>query len=136
MTEKSKELVDWIKDRILDVERSCQFMVDDDVKDKYISMMSKCDEAIKFLDSLPEIESRLCKGGYIQDDNGTPCCDGDMVRFVTNSDYEGYGYLKWNRNEKRFLIEEIVDKYSIGCDFVMFGLKQFRKVEPGLKGTE
>jgi hypothetical protein len=55
-------------------------------------------KAMKFLDSLPQIEQHLCFGGYIQDSNGTPCCDGDRVRF----EFEDGGYEEnWkNRYEK------------------------------------
>ena len=98
MKQKTKEIVKWIKDRVFDVEQNCQFKIDDN--DKYISIMSKCDEAIKFLDSLPDIESHLCKGGYIQDRNGTPCCNNDEVLF------EGFmvrnkGILKWDSTNAR-----------------------------------
>lgn len=74
MKRETKELIDWIKKQIslagtivTDVSQPC--------------WQQDRDEAIKFLDSLPEIESHLCRGGYIQDKNGTPCCDGDKVRF-------------------------------------------------------
>lgn len=62
-------------------------------------------EAINFLNSLPEIESHLCGGGYIQDRNGTPCCDGDEV--IISEDNETFtesevgtlkGMLQWDKD--------------------------------------
>lgn len=50
-----------------------------------------------FLESIPEIESHLCRGGYIQDKNGTPCCDGDKVKRNGN-EYRLY----WSIKECRF----------------------------------
>ena len=62
MKQETKELIDWIKKQIslagtivTDVSQPC--------------WQQDLDKAIKFLDSLPEIESHLCRGGYIKDKN-------------------------------------------------------------------
>ena len=78
MKQETKELVGWIKNRLkmrlLDIKENQSQSNYEECKKNY-------DKAIIFLDSLPEIESHLCNGGYIQDRNGTPCCHGDKVRF-------------------------------------------------------
>lgn len=58
--------------------------------------IDNCEGSIKFLKSLPEIESHLCRGGYIQDKNGTPCCEGDLIKATADADgYEVQGFLTW-----------------------------------------
>lgn len=93
MKQETKELIEWIKKQIslagtivTDVSQSC--------------WQQDRDKAIKFLDSLPEIESHLCRGGYIQDVNGTPCCDGDKVVYK-NREYT----LQWSRPCSRFFLK-------------------------------
>ena len=65
-------------------------------------------KAMNFLDSLPQIESHLYNGGYIQDKNGTPCCDGDEVVFTYCADCinvpKKKGQLKWSIVYKQFVI--------------------------------
>ena len=56
-----------------------------------------------FLISIPEIESHLCLGGYIQDKNGTPCCDGDKVKFQYDEGFYN-GTLTFNFTFKCFTI--------------------------------
>lgn len=63
-------------------------------------------KTIVFLDSLPEIESHLYRGGYIQDSNGTPCCDGDEVKFCVGKE-KRHGTILWNRKYASFYISEI-----------------------------
>ena len=111
MKKETKELIDWIKKQIslagtivTDVSQSC--------------WQQDRDKAIKFLDSLPEIESHLCRGGYIQDKNGTPCCEGDKIR-VTRSDgiFEVQGVLTWDnywfslRDEKNYCTHLLCPTY-------------------------
>lgn len=74
MKKETKELLEWIKKQI-----SLAGTIVTDVSQKY--WQDDKLKAINFLDSLPEIESHLCNGGYVQDRNGTPCCHGDKVRF-------------------------------------------------------
>lgn len=60
-------------------------------------------EAIDFLRSLPDIEKHLCRGGYIQDSNGTPCCEGDVIEYkdlLSNEIVKGTLY--WSINDKCF----------------------------------
>jgi hypothetical protein len=78
MKQETKELVDWIKKQINIAKTN---NIDPAWNGRHEAYNADYDRAMAFLDSLPEIESHLCKGGYIQDKNGTPCCDGDRVRF-------------------------------------------------------
>lgn len=58
---------------------------------------------MKFLDSLPEIELKLCQGGYIQDRNGKPCCNGDRISNKSIfDDKEEISILYWSKNSSRF----------------------------------
>lgn len=60
-------------------------------------------EAIDFLDSLPDIEKHLCRGGYIQDKNGIPCCEGDVIEYKNLLSNEIVkGTLYWSINDKCF----------------------------------
>ena len=74
MKQETKNLIAWIK-TLLKREKASYIYADEN------AVETDCDRAIEFLDSLPEIEKHLCQGGYIQDKNGTPCCDGDKVEF-------------------------------------------------------
>ena len=85
MKQESKELIDWIKKQI-NLAKECCVDVAWNGEHEYYN--TDYEKAMKFLDSLPQIESRLCVDGYIQDKNGTPCCDGDKVRF----EFEDSGY--------------------------------------------
>lgn len=83
------------------------------------------DKIQKFLKSLPEIEEKLCFGGYIQDKNGTPCCQGDKVKYKDIPvDKVGAGTLRWNVDKSRFEIywkdedlKGLVDTMNIKTDF-------------------
>ena len=68
MKKETKELIEWIKIQILAQTKGGD--------DKFNQNINK---ACNFLDSLKDIELRLCLGGYIQDRNGTPCCNGDRI---------------------------------------------------------
>jgi len=94
MKQETKELVNWIKKQIslagtivTDVSQPC--------------WQQDRDKAIEFLDSLPVAEHRLCLGGYIQDKNGTPCCDGDKIVQKVIDDDE-IGILYWSKSDSRF----------------------------------
>ena len=67
-----------------------------------------------FLKSIPEIESHLCRGGYIQDKNGTPCCDGDKVinESILN-DEPMIGTLYWSKEDARFYFKYNDTLYSL-----------------------
>ena len=70
MKKETKELIEWIKKQIRISGETCVQNPNED----WAGIRNK---AYKFLDSIVEIESHLCRGGYIQDRNGTPCCHGD-----------------------------------------------------------
>ena len=80
------------------------------------------DKICEFLKSIPQIESRLCLGGFIQDRNGMPCCDGDEVNFQF---VEGFysGTLKFDHTFKCFTIENEYGAYPLIKD----GMKWFEK---------
>ena len=91
MKQETKDLIQWIKDTIV----NCPYLA----MPNFIRADSdeKKEDAINFLNSLPELESHLCRGGYIQDKNGTPCCDGDKILFCGK--YDGvlhFGFLDEN----------------------------------------
>lgn len=98
---------------------------------------------VNFLHTLPEIESKLCHGGYIQDKNGTPCCHGDIVKFeFEDKAYEENwkrkyqkvikGRLDFSTETKNFVI--LFGKDNNGYDWIDwttsdYGCKWFEKVE-------
>jgi hypothetical protein len=106
MKQESKEIVDWIKKQINLAKENC---IDVAWNGKHEYYNADYKKAIDFLDSFPQIESRLRQGGYIQDKNGTPCCDGDEVMFsycddnITNVPTKK-GVLKWSFAYKQFVI--------------------------------
>lgn len=107
MKKETKELVEFIKDCVFRYQTELKRgevdigMIDGEKEDK------TCDKAITFLDSLPEIESHLCRGGYIQDRNGTPCCDGDVIINESILDKQKEkGILYWSKNDSRFYFKK------------------------------
>lgn len=95
MKKETKELVEFIKSAMNCVREEA-------VKQNAQSLwwFSTYDKAVEFLNSLPEIESRLCRGGYIQDKNGNLCCDGDKVK------YDGESCtLFWSRLDSCFYVK-------------------------------
>ena len=109
MKQETKELINWIKKQI-NLSGECLVAQPNEYWKK------DCEKAMKFLDSLPQIESRLCKGGYIQDKNGTPCCDGDEVVFTHCADCinvpKKKGQLRWSFAYKMFVILENNNEYD------------------------
>ena len=83
MKQETKELINWIKKQI-NLAKECCIDVAWNGEHEYYN--TDYEKAMKFLDSLPQIESRLCQGGYIQDKNGIPCHDGDKVVFSYYAD--------------------------------------------------
>ena len=100
MKEETKELIRWIATQI-----SLASHLDQSyhiIKNAEVFHQQMENKAYDFLDSLTDIESHLCRGGYIQDKNGTPCCDGDKVKF------NGYPHtLYWSKNDSRFYLKDI-----------------------------
>ena len=130
MKQETKEIVDWIKKQI-NLSGECLVAQPNEY------WKEDCEKAMNFLDSLPQIESHLCKGGYIQDKNGTPCCDGDEVAFSYYADCinvpKKKGQLRWSFAYKQFVIivehkvsnkeHEYLDEYTFD------DILEFEKVE-------
>ena len=100
MKEETKELIIWIKKQINLTKRGC---IDVAWNGQHKWYNADYEKAMKFLDSLPQIESHLCLGGYIQDKNGTPCCHGDKVNFQYDEGFYN-GTLTFNFTFKCFII--------------------------------
>ena len=112
MKQETKELINWIK---------CQIATNTDESYKITSSaIIKYNEtkvkAFNFLNSLEDIELRLCLGGYIQDRNGTPCCHGDKIKFkIYDNEWMSHliekygavteGKLRWNQYMKAFCVD-------------------------------
>lgn len=95
MKQETKELIKWcislLEDyRVLNITGKRNFRAAMPNKE-----IDNCENSIKFLKSLPEIESHLCRGGYIQDKNGTPCREGDKIKVTGSDGYEVQGVLTW-----------------------------------------
>lgn len=89
MKKETKALIEWIKAQIrIAAKLDDSYLITTDAISTHKSLEK---DAEKFLDSLSEIESHLCRGGYIQDKNGTPCCDGNTI--LINAEFEAT--LKW-----------------------------------------
>ena len=122
MKQETKNLISWIKELIGEelnrrFEAAC--------KGKYKEYTNDCDRAIEFLDTLPEIESKLCQGGYIQDKNGTPCCHGDKI--IVDMFGKKVYTLEWNPKQRCFCFVRLFDN---GCKFMnTLGENFFTKVE-------
>ena len=97
MKDETKYLIAWIKGVI----SNCPYIaMPDSIR---ADSDEKKEDAIKLLDSFPDIESHLCSGGYIQDKNGTPCCHGDKVKFQYDECFYN-GTLTFNFTFKCFTI--------------------------------
>lgn len=139
MKKETKTLLKWLKEHLnqykIELYKNARF--GNPPEEKIIN------ESIALLDSLPEIESHLCRGGYIQDKNGTPCCHGDKVRFkFIEGWYEDNfknrytsvmeGILKFCQETKKFYIQ--FGPYNNGYDWLDWtcegeGCEWFEKVE-------
>ena len=124
MKKETKALIKWMKAQIkIAAKLDDSYLITPVAIDTHKSFE---EDAEKFLDSLPKIESHLCRGGYIQDRNGTPCCNEDNVRFVvTDATDEEWclGRLIWKPKLSAFQI--------ISNAFTCFvsNVKWFEKVE-------
>ena len=112
MKQETKELVDWIKKQINIAKIN---NIAPAWNGQHKAYNDDYDRAVAFLDSLPKIEAHLCRGGYIQDRNGIPCCDGDKIKFeFCEEDFKEhwsnryprieYGELKFETDSKGFVI--------------------------------
>ena len=124
MKKETKALIEWIKAQI-----GVAAKLDDSylITTNAISTHKNLEkDAVKFLDSLPEIESHLCRGGYIQDKNGIPCCDGELVYFLSKSQKQTYGYVIWDKKMARFVIEVVGER---DCKYIVPELEWFEEVD-------
>ena len=119
MKRKTKELVAYMYDEFNNRIAITRGLSPEQRKsaEKYNSIRDKIQ---KFLKSLPEIEEKLCFGGYIQDYNGNPCCHGDKVMYK-NKEYT----LQWSQPYSRFFLK--ADK-SVR-DIWDFGHQEILKME-------
>lgn len=141
MKQETKDFIIWIKKQINLAKENC---IDPAHKDGYPEYEADYNKAMTFLDSLPEIESKLCNGGYIQDRRGIPCCNGDKVRFeFEDKTYKEnfiakkympveIGTLKYSTETKSFYI--VFGPDNNGYDWIDwttfdYGPKWFEKVE-------
>ena len=99
MKKETQELIDWIKHQI-NLSGECLVVQPNEY------WKEDREKAFQFLDSLPNIEEKLCLGGYIQDKNGIPCCHGDKVKMA---DTNFIGVLKWNSTYRYF---NVVNEYG------------------------
>jgi hypothetical protein len=132
MKQETKKLIEWMKIQLGLLRTNTNEIINNSV-----------DKSITFLDSLPEIELKLCQGGYIQDRNGVPCCNGDKVRFefeekcykecwCTKYSRVETGELRFYPNTKSFCI--VFGPDNNGYDWIDFttsdyGCVWFEKVE-------
>lgn len=139
MKEETKELIEWMKCQILISQDQSAFIT----KSAEEKFRTNKETAIQFLETLPEIESHLCFGGYIQDRNGTPCCHGDKVRFklshcltmekhIKEHREISTGTLEWNSRIRAFIIR--FDNATWDGDWVCFDagndeIEWFEKME-------
>ena len=127
MKEETKELIKWAMSLIADyrvqnmVEHS-NFRKNTPAAQNSETEIKNCKDFAEFLNSLPEIESHLCRGGYIQDKNGTPCCDGDKILFNNRK-----AFLFWSKVYSRFFVK--LEDSVISNDCRAFLEKDIEKVE-------
>lgn len=107
MKKETKELISWLKEHL------SHYRIELATGRVKIGMVAGEKEeerafaAIDFLNTLPEIELHLCRGGYIQDRNGTPCCDGDVIINESILDKQKEkGILYWSKNDSRFYFKK------------------------------
>lgn len=117
MKEETKNLIVWIKKQINLAKENC---IEPAHKDCYPEYEADYEKAMNFLDSLPEIEKHLCQGGYIQDKNGIPCCNGDKVLYNGQK-----ATLFWSVAYSRFFVK--LDNF-IGDPTKVFFRKDIEKV--------
>lgn len=116
MKAATKETIKWIKERL-------SFNCVKDTTDE--KMLEK---AIKLLDSLPKLEARLGKGGYIPDKNGTPCKDGDVVYVETKLISRVESFLFWDDRQKSFYFQPT---NPCCCPYSLSEVSFFEKVKDG-----
>ena len=92
MKQESKIIVEWIKKNI-----------SQSAADEHYDEWKK---AVDFLDSLPAIESRLTKGGYIADKYNKPACAGNKISFKLHGEKGDHtGTLMWSDYDAAFFVQ-------------------------------
>ena len=119
MKQETKDLIVWIKKQI---NLAKENLIKPAHKDGYPEYEADYEKAMNFLDSLPEIEMKLSHGGYIQDSNKKPCCDGDRVLFNGKT-----ATLFWSKPYSRFFVR--LENSAISNDCRSFFGKDIEKVE-------
>ena len=112
MKEETKELVEWIIARLKSLKQEAL-----ESGTEISDLPPQYEQAFAFLDSLPEIESHLCRGGYIQDKNGTPCCDGDKIMQKV-ADKNEVGTLYWSMQDRCFYFKSDTELHIVNYSFV------------------
>lgn len=115
MKQETKELLEWIEKQI-----NLAGTIVTDVSQPY--WQKDREKALEFLNSLSDIENKLCYGGYILDANGKPCCDGDRVLFNGKN-----ATLFWSKTYSRFFVR--LENSAISNDCRSFFEKDIEKVE-------
>ena len=124
MKQETKELIAWLKDHLMHYRNQLaagQIKIglitgEKEEKNAY--------KAIHLLNSLPDIEKKLCFGGYVQDKNGTPCCHGDKVIVIDEKGKNYYGRLVWSDVNKVFRIQNAKERkeFYFPVEFEKVGL--------------
>ena len=114
MKQETKNTINWIKECL-----NANSAANDKV------MLNK---AIKLLDSLPKLEARLLKGGYIPDKHRTPCKDGDIVDVVIKGKGRFESFLSWSDRQKCFYFRHTDPHY---CPIPFYEDSVFVKVKNG-----
>lgn len=128
MKKETKELIDWIKKQI-NISKTDH--IDKAWNGEHEAYNADYKKAMRFLDSLPEIESHLTRGGYIQDVNETPCCDGDKVLFSTVINPQGLykGTLEWEPIKHHFIIFNNDEALPSAKEITFNNIDLFRRAE-------
>ena len=101
MKQKTKILIEWIKLHLELIRTQKNEIINNNV-----------DNAIGLLNLLPDLESKLCHGGYIQDVNGVPCCNGDKIKQGNTT-----GVLYWSKHDFRFYRKTNDTLYLLNTNF-------------------
>ena len=110
MKQETEELIKWLRRHLnLYQVKILRNEVDIGAAEGQLEI-SRIIDAVDFLKQLPSIEQKLCFGGYIQDINGTLCCNGDKVRIIDKKGKGYYGRLVWSDENKAFRIQDVKER--------------------------
>ncbi len=116
MKKETKKLIQWAMAHLADYKTKLLKHEVENVNEDAEKEM--CKKFAEFINSLPEIESHLYRGGYIHDRNGTPCCDRDKVK-IKDREYTLY----WSKSDGCFYMQsdvmpEFLERLSINIEKV------------------